>query len=140
MDQDKARDFFWQIVVDNGADLSALLDASPIEGLQAGLQRISRIVQTLRDAAANIDPLLTAEVDQVPPGDSPVLRIAISCNHEPDGTEAVQALVAAAPEMPPRIQVCAFSQPTPRDMARELALPAPQRQAPSYRVPCRVLW
>src|SRR5690349_3886793 len=90
MDQDKARDFFGQIVVDNGTDLSALLDASPIdEGLQEGLQRISHVVQTLRDAA-DINPLLTVEVDQVLAGDSTVLRIAISCNHDPGGIEAVQ--------------------------------------------------
>jgi hypothetical protein len=78
-------------------------------------------VQTLRDAAADIDPLLTVEVDQVPAGDSAVLRIAISCNHDPDGIEAVQALVAAAPLTPPRIQVCAFTPPTSKAMARELA-------------------
>ena len=121
MDQDKARDF-WQTTVDHGAELCTLLDASPTEdGLQEGLQRIGRIVQTLRDAAADIDPLLTVEVDQVPAGDSAVLRIAISCNHDPDGIEAVQTLVAAAPAMPPRIRVCAFAQPTPGEMARELA-------------------
>jgi hypothetical protein len=121
MDHDKARDF-WQNVVDNGATLCELLDASPSEyGLREGLQRIGRVVQTLRDAAADIDPLLTVEVDQVPANDSAVLRIAISCNRDPDGVEAVQALVAAAPAMPPRIRVCAFSQPTPRAMARELS-------------------
>ncbi|NML16963.1 hypothetical protein [Azohydromonas caseinilytica] len=121
MDQDKARDF-WQIVVDGGATLCERLDASPTEhGLQEGLQRIGRIVQTLRDAATNIDPLLTVEVDQVPAADGAVLRIAVSCNHDPDGIEAVQALVAAALAMPPRIEVCAFAPPTPREMARELA-------------------
>jgi hypothetical protein len=121
MDQHKARNF-WKTVVDNRGELCALLDASPNEhGIQEGIQRIGRVVQTLRDVATNINPLLTVEVDQVPAGDSAVLRIAISCNHDPDGIEAVQALVAAAPAMPPRIQVCAFSQPTPRTMARELA-------------------
>jgi hypothetical protein len=121
MDQEKAHDF-WRTVVDHGADLCTLLDTSPAgEGLQEGLQRIGRIVQMLRDAATEIDPLLTVEVDQVPADDSAVLRIAISCNHDPDGIQAVQALVAAAPEMPSRIQVCAFSQPTPKEMARELA-------------------
>jgi hypothetical protein len=44
-----------------------------------------------------------------------------SCNHDPDGIEAVQTLVAAAPAMPPRIRICAFAQPTPGEMARELA-------------------
>ena len=121
MNQHKARDF-WQIVVDSGATLCELLDASAAEhGLQNGLQRIGRTVQTLRDAATNIDPLLTIEVDQVPAGDSAVLRIAVSCNCDPEGIEAVQALVAAAPAMPPRVQVCAFAQPTPREMAHELA-------------------
>ncbi|WP_298235641.1 hypothetical protein [uncultured Azohydromonas sp.] len=121
MDQDKAHDF-WQIVVDGAATLCELLDASPAEhGLQDGLQRIGRVVQTLRDAAADIDPLLTVEVDQVPACDSAVLRIAISCNHDPDGIEAVQALVAVAPAMPPRIQVCAFAPPAPKEMASELA-------------------
>jgi hypothetical protein len=121
MDQDKARDF-WKTVVDHGVELCELLDASPTnQGLQESLQRIGRIVQRLRDAVTDIDPLLTVEVDQVPAADSAVLRVAISCNHDPDGIEAVQALVAAAPTMPPRIQVCAFSQPTPREMARELA-------------------
>lgn len=121
MDQDKARDF-WKTVVDHGAELAALLDASPTgHGLQEGIRRIGRVVQTLRDAAADIDPLLTVEVDQVVAGDSAVLRIAVSCNHDPDGIETVQELVAAAPAMPPRIQVCAFTQPTPKEMARELA-------------------
>jgi hypothetical protein len=54
-------------------------------------------VQTLRDAVANIAPLLTVEVDQVPADDSALMRIAISCNYDPDGIEAVQALVAATP-------------------------------------------
>ena len=121
MDQGKARDF-WKTVMNHEAELCAVLDAAPTDhGLQKGLQRIGRVVQTLRDAATDIDPLLTVEVDQVPAGDSAVLRIAISCNHDPDGIEAVQALVAAAPAMPPRIRVCAFAQPTPREMARELA-------------------
>ena len=120
MDQHKARNF-WQTVVNNSARLCAVLDTSPTDhGLQQGLQRIGRIVQTLRNAAAAIDPLLTVEVDQVPANDSTVLRIAISCNHDPDGIEAVQQLVAAAPAMPPRIQVCAFTQPTPKEMAHEL--------------------
>jgi hypothetical protein len=121
MDYDKARDF-WKTVMNHSATLCGLLDAMPNEhGLQEGLQRIGRIVQTLRDAAADIDPLLTIEVDQVPAADSAVLRVAVSCNHDPDGIEAVQELVAAAPTMPPRIQVCAFTQPTPKEMGRELA-------------------
>jgi hypothetical protein len=120
MDQGKARDF-WKTVVDHGVELCKLLDASPTDqGLHEGLQRISRIVQRLRDAAADIDPLLTVEVDQVPAAHSTVLRISVSCNHDPDGIEAVQALVAAAPAMPPRIEVCAFTPPTPKEMAREL--------------------
>ncbi|WP_043458919.1 hypothetical protein [Azohydromonas australica] len=121
MDQDKARDF-WKTVVDTGDTLCALLDASPSDqGLHEGIQRIGWIVQTLRDAAADIHPLLTIEVDQVPAADNAVLRIAVSCNHDPDGIDAVQALVATAPAMPPRIQVCAFTPPTPKEMARELA-------------------
>ncbi len=120
MDQGKARDF-WKTVVDHGVELCELLDASRTDqGFQEGLQRIGRTVQRLRDAAADIDPLLTVEVDQVPAHDSAVLRIAISCNHDPDGIEAVQALVASAPAMPPRIEVCAFMPPTPKEMAREL--------------------
>ncbi|WP_157267982.1 hypothetical protein [Azohydromonas aeria] len=72
--------------MDGAATLCDLLDASPAEhGLQEGLQRIGRTVQTLRDAAANIDPLLPVEVDQAPADDSTVLRIAIGCIHEPDG-------------------------------------------------------
>ncbi|WP_028997119.1 hypothetical protein [Azohydromonas australica] len=101
MDQGKARDF-WQIVVDGGATLCKLLDASLTDqGLQEGLQRIGRIVQRLRDAAADLDPLLTVEVDHVPAADGTVRRISVSCNHDPNGIEAVQALVAAAPAMPP---------------------------------------
>jgi hypothetical protein len=75
----------------------------------------------MRAAVADVDPLLTVEVDQVPANDSAVLRIAIGCNHDPDGIEAVQQIVAAAPAMPPHIQVCAFAQPMPKEMARELA-------------------
>jgi hypothetical protein len=120
MDQDKARNF-WKTVVNHGAVLCGVQDAWLTgDGLQAGLKRIGRVVQTLRDAAADIDPLLTVEVDQVPAHDSAVLRIAVSCNHDPDGIEAVQELVAAAPKMPPGIQICAFSQPLPREMANEL--------------------
>jgi hypothetical protein len=122
MDQDKACDF-WKTVVDHGVELCELLDASPTDqGLQESLQRIGRIVQRLRDAVTDIDPLLTVEVDQVPAADSAVLRIAISCNHDPAGIEAVQALVAAAPPMPPRLQVCAFEQPIPTQLAHELGL------------------
>jgi hypothetical protein len=121
MDQDKARNF-WKTVVDHGVELCELLDASPTEPeIQEGLLHIGRIVQMLRDAATDIDPLLTVELDQVPANDSAVLRIAISCNHDPKGIEAVQQLVAAAPAMPAHIQVCAFAQPMPKEMARELA-------------------
>jgi hypothetical protein len=121
MDQRKARDF-WKTVVDSRDTLCAVLDASPTEqGLSDRIQLIGRIVQRLRDIAEEIDPLLSVEVDQVPLDDSAVVRIAIGCNHDPDGIEAVQELVAAAPAMPPRIQVCAFTPPTPKEMARDLA-------------------
>jgi hypothetical protein len=67
MDQGKARDF-WKTVMNHEAELCAVLDAAPTDhGLQEGLQRIGRVVQTLRDAATDIDPLLTVEVDQVLP-------------------------------------------------------------------------
>jgi hypothetical protein len=121
MDHEKARRF-WSTVVANGTALCTALHASPSSpGLQAAIQRVAQLVQTLRDAAVDIDPLLTVEVDQLPANDSAVLRIAVSCNHDPDGIEAVQELVAAALVMPPRIQVCAFSQPLPREMAGEFA-------------------
>lgn len=121
MDPNKAR-AFWQTVMNSKATLCGLLDALPNEyGFQERIQRIGQVVQMLRDAAAaEIDPLLTIEVDQVPAADSAVLRIAVGCNHDSDGIDAVQALVAAAPTMPPRIQVCAFTPPMPREMAREL--------------------
>ncbi|WP_029002012.1 hypothetical protein [Azohydromonas australica] len=119
MDPHKAREFR-QTVLNNSARLRAVLDAVPTShGLQQGLQRIGQIVQTLRNPVADIDPLLTVKVDSIPAGDSAVLRIAIGCNHDPDGIETVQALVAAAPAMPPRIQIFAFTQPTPKEMARE---------------------
>jgi hypothetical protein len=79
-------------------------------------------VQTLRNAAADIDLLLTVAVDQVPDDDSTVLRLAASCNRDPDGIEAVQEIVAAAPALPPRVRARAFTQPTLKQMARELGL------------------
>ncbi|WP_028999973.1 hypothetical protein [Azohydromonas australica] len=135
MDQHKARDF-WQTVLNNSAQLCAVLDATPTgHGLRQGLQRIDRIVQTLRHAAADIDPLLTVEVDLVPAEDGAVLRIAVSCNHDPEGIETVQQLVAAAPAMPPRIQVCAFTPPTPKAMARGLtSLEVHGRDVPIQKV------
>lgn len=120
MDQDKARQF-WTTVADHGPALCAVLDASAVAtDLQPSITRIGCIVETLRDALADVDPLLRVGVDQVPANDGAVLRIAISCNHDPEGIETVQALVAAAPVMPPRIRVCAFSQPLPREMVRGL--------------------
>ena len=117
MDQDKVRQF-WTTVADHGPALCAMLDASAAAvDLQPSITRIGRIVETLRDAAADIDPVLRVGLDQVPANDGAVLRIAISCNHDTDGIEAVQRLVAAAPMMPPRIRVCAFSQPLPWEMA-----------------------
>ena len=120
MNQHKARDF-WQTVVDNSTRLCAVLDASPTgQGLQEALQHIARILETLCNAAADIDPLLSVEVDQMPANDGAMLRIAVSCNHDPAGIEVVQELVTMAPVMPPRIQVYAFTQPVPKEMAREL--------------------
>lgn len=120
MNQTKARDF-WRTVEQAAGTLCAVLDMSSAgRELQQGIRRIGRLVQKLRSAAADIDPLLTVEVDQVPADDSTVLRIAVSCNHDPEGIEAVQELVAAAPPMPPRIQVCAFMQPIPKEMAHGL--------------------
>jgi hypothetical protein len=59
MDQDKARDF-WKTVVDHAGTLCAVLNtSSSSHGLQRSIRRIGRIVQTLRSAAADIDPLLT---------------------------------------------------------------------------------
>lgn len=120
MNQDKARQF-WTTVADHGPDLCAVLDASATAvDFEPSITRIGRIVDTLRSAVADIDPLLRVGVDQVPANDGAVLRIAISCNHNPEGIEAVQALVAAAPAMPPRMRVCAFSQPIPREVAGRL--------------------
>jgi hypothetical protein len=122
MDSEKARDF-WRTVLDHAPTLCATLDATTLaRGLADDLQRTSRIVQTLRDAVADIDPLLTVEIDQIPVDDGAgaLLRIAVSCDHDPAGIEAVQALVAVAPAMPARIQVCAFIQPIPERMARAL--------------------
>jgi hypothetical protein len=137
MDPDKARDF-WQTVLDDADTLCAVLDETAVaHGLEEGLQRIGRIVQTLRDAAAEIDPLLSVEVDQIPVDDGAgaVLRIAVSCNHDPEGIEAVLALVAAAPPMPPRIQACAFAQPMPERMARELgSIEVVGNEVPLHRV------
>lgn len=120
MNQDKARRF-WTTVADHGPDLCAVLDASAASAdFEPSITRIGRIVDTLRSAVADIDPLLRVGLDQLPANDGAVLRIAISCNHNPEGIESVQALVAAAPEMPPRMRVCAFSQPIPREMAGRL--------------------
>ena len=120
MDPNKARDF-WRMVEDAAGTLCAVLDTSSSDhGLQRGIRHIGRLVQKLRSAAADIDPLLTVEVDQIPADDATVLRIAVSCNHDPVGIEAVQELVAAAPPMPPRIQACAFVQPMPKEMAHGL--------------------
>jgi hypothetical protein len=135
MDQDKARDF-WKSVLDNASTLCAVLDAPPTQPeLQADIKRIGRIVERLREAAAEIDPRLCVEVDQLPVHDGAMLRIAVSCNHDPEGIGAVQELVAAAPAMPPRIQICAFSQPLPREMAGELGtLDVLGQQVPIHEV------
>lgn len=122
MDSEKARDF-WQKVLDHAPALCATLDTTTLaHGLADDLQRIGRIVQALRDAVADIDPLLTVEIDQIPvDGDAgALLRIAVSCDHDPAGIEAVQALVAVAPAMPARIHVYPFIQPIPQRMARAL--------------------
>lgn len=65
MDLEKARDF-WKTVVDSGAALCSLLDM-PCSGpeLQDATRRIGRVVQTLCDPAADVDPLLSVKVDQV---------------------------------------------------------------------------
>lgn len=120
MDANKVRDF-WRMVEDAAGTLCAVLDTSSSDhGLQRGIRHIGRLVQKLRSAAADIDPLLTVEVDQIPTGDATVLRIAVSCNHDPEGIEAVQEVVAAAPPMSPCIQACAFVQPIPKEMAHGL--------------------
>lgn len=116
MNQDRARDF-WKTVLDGQATLCALLDAPTNDD---GCQEAEQILQTLRDAATDINPLLIVEMDPVPASDSAVLRIVIGCDNHPDGIEAVRELMAAAPAMPPRIQICAFAPPLPKDLARQL--------------------
>ncbi len=116
MNQDRARDF-WKTVLDGQAALCALLDASTTDD---GCEEAEQLLQTLRDAATDIDPLLIVEADPVPASDSAVLRIVIGCDNDPEGIEAVRELVAAAPAMPPRIQICAFEPPLPKEMARNL--------------------
>src|SRR5690242_8121491 len=98
MDPNEARDF-WQTVVDAGDKLGPVRRAPAIErDRQQGIQRIEQIVQTLQDVATDIDLLLTVAGEQVLDGDSAELRFIIGCNYDADAIEAVQQLMASAPE------------------------------------------
>lgn len=116
MNQDRTRDF-WKTVLDGQATLCALLDASATED---GRQEAEQLLETLCNTAIDINPLLMVEMAPVPVNGSTVLRIVIGCDNNPDGIEAVRELVAAAPAMPPRIQICAFAPPLPKEVARQL--------------------
>lgn len=89
----------------------------------------------MRNAACDIDPLLSVEIEPVPNNDGVVLSLIITCNHNPEGIEAVQDFVAWAPPMPPRLQACAFTPPLPKETARELdSLELLGREVPLQKV------
>ena len=120
MDQAKVEKF-WQAVVQKGHALDTLLAVLPGE-FNAGeaLVLTCDIEELMGSAVPNIDPLLSAELEQGYGDGGRVLMIVITCNHNPAGIEAVQKLVATAPELPPYLQVCAFKPPLSQERACKL--------------------
>jgi hypothetical protein len=115
MDQTKVANF-WRTVVDKGHALDALLAVAPsaFNALEA-FELTCEIEEMMRRAVSDIDPLLSADLEQGYGNGDRVLMIVITCNLNPAGIEAVQQLVATAPALPPCFQVCAFRPPVSRE-------------------------
>jgi hypothetical protein len=115
MDQTKV-ERFWQAVVDRGNTLRALLNvsSSDFKAIEA-FALTCEIEEMVRSAVSDIDPLLSADLEQRYGNGDMALLIVITCNGNSAGIEAVQQLVATAPALPPCFQVCAFRPPVPKE-------------------------
>jgi hypothetical protein len=119
MDQTKVEKF-WQAVVDAGDALRALLDVSPGDfKAHEAFALTCELEEMLRSTVPDIDPLLSADLEQGDSGADKVLMIVITCNCNPAGIEPVQQFVATAPALPPCLRVCAFRPPVSRQTLRE---------------------
>lgn len=122
MDQGKTAEF-WATVLSHADVLRAPLAAEPetAQWVEA-VEQATGAVPVLDAAAKAVDETLSVEIEQVPAesDEGSAILLAISCGCNPEGIDAVLALVDAAPALPAGLSACAFKPPVPRHAAEAL--------------------
>jgi hypothetical protein len=91
-------------------------------GWQEAVEGIRQAGEVLADAAAAFDEQLGIEIDNAPMQDGSAIRLAVTCNGDPQGVEAVLALTAAAPVLPAGLIVNAFKPPVPKEVLADFGV------------------
>ncbi|WP_028998438.1 hypothetical protein [Azohydromonas australica] len=118
----KAADF-WQTVLAHADQLRLLSQLTPDEpGWQHAIKGVRQAGEVLADAVAAFDERLGIEIDNTPTQDGSAIRLAVTCNGDPDGVDAVLALTAAAPALPDGLIVHAFKPPVPKEVMADFGV------------------
>ncbi|NML17137.1 hypothetical protein [Azohydromonas caseinilytica] len=123
---------FWETVLRHADVLSAPVHLEPeTPEWERAVEQATDLVTVLDDAAKEVDQRLSVEINQVPQGEGSAILLAISCGCDPEGIDAVLALVEAAPALPAGLSTCAFKPPVPREVAESFgAMEIADKQVP----------
>ena len=113
---------FWQAVLAHADQLRVPSQLNPeAPGWQEAIKDVKEAAEVLANAAAAFDEHLSVEIDNTPTQDGAAVRLAITCNGDPDGMEAVLALTTSAPALPAGLLVNAFKPPVPREVLADFS-------------------
>lgn len=109
---------FWDTVVSYADVLRAPLALNPeTQAWEQAVEKSTDVVTVLDDAAREVDQRLSVEINQVWVEGSSAIQVTISCGCDPEGSDAVLALVDAVPALPTGLRSCAFKPPIPKEVA-----------------------
>lgn len=148
---------FWTVVQGHVKGLQATAQAlSDPATRDAATQQLYDLAPVLGKAAQQFHKELGVEFNPVSPPEGSLLEILVTCDGNGAGADAVRELVAAAPALPPGLNVRAFRPPMPPEVIqasevevagksvklsdiRYAATPSAQR-AGRYDIQCFVPW
>jgi hypothetical protein len=109
---------FWDTVVSYADVLRAPLALNPeTQEWEQAVEKATDVATVLDDAAREVDQRLSVEINQVWAEGSSAIQVTISCGCDPEGSDAVLALVDAVPALPTGLRSCAFKPPIPKELA-----------------------